>query len=114
MTNDQIFRLALDKMPYRFTSNLFVKTSQELGVLAMYTAQGDAGRFLHKNAIRGESKRLWYRITREKIAPLTIPESMKINFDTPEQNTTDVQLAITLLKSKGYKIMAPVSEWKEI
>ena len=88
--------LALEKMPMTFSSNKYSKKCQQLGIEKELIAAGTLGRYLHKNCEQLDSKRTW----RKKAAIIK-----------PANN---VEQAIALLKSLGYKITKQVIEWQEI
>jgi len=101
MEKMEILEKVMEKMPTHFSSNEFVKKAVKLGLANVYRTNGTIIRFLHKNAIQTTSRKMWMKRDDPK-------EQSRISFDD------EILRAIDLLKSKGYKIMKPVSEWQEL
>jgi len=97
LTQTEILIKTLHQMGNSFSSNEFSRQARVNGITDFQVASGLLGKFLHKYAYQGNSKRLWYK---EK------PNNVNVN----EQ----VQFAINILKQNGYKILKPVSEYIEI
>lgn len=91
------FNKTLQEMNNEFTSNEFSLRARENGATEASIVSGRMFNFLLSNTYR-DGKRLW----RKKKA---------VNF---EKDTNDEEKAVALLKSLNYKILKPVSEWKEV
>ena len=99
MTNE-ILTQTLAKMPKLFSSNEFSRVAQKNGITKSQIAHGVISSFLNhnENIKRGDTLRTWYKVN---------PSSNNIIYN-------DVDEAIKLFKSKGYKVLKPVSEWQEL
>lgn len=92
---------ALNNMTKHFSSNQFSKEAKKHGITPRQVQDGICAKFLHKNAIQSNTKRTWIKI---------------VEFDTKSKRNIDydIEYAINLLKSKGYKILKPITEFKEL
>ena len=98
---------------YDFTSNHFAKEAKKLGLSQHEITNGIIANFLHVNAIQGSNRRRWKKrngnnqIALGEIGPLgnSISEDLK---------TIKIEAAIKLLKANGYRVLKPISEWKEV
>lgn len=90
----------LNEMNFTFSSNEFAKKARKNGLTKQEVDNGAVASFLHRNALNAGSKRMWRK------AALIPP--------TNDSKVDKINEAINLLKSKGYKIMKPVSEWIEL
>ena len=97
MKNKEILEKTLNQMDIVFSSNEFSEKAKKNGINQFQINNGIIADFLHKNAIQGDTKRMWE----------------KINFNN-YQKSDEIMTAINLLKSNGYKILKPVSDWIEI
>lgn len=99
-----ILKKTLEQMSPSFTSNEFSRKAKRNGLTKREVANGVIALFLHRSAIQGETRRTW----------------KKINCSTTNQYKSDkiqsdaIMDAIDLLKSNGYKILKPVSDWIEL
>tara|TARA_R110001592_G_scaffold103236_1_gene290927 strand:- start:308 stop:610 length:303 start_codon:yes stop_codon:yes gene_type:complete len=91
----------LKSMPQYFSSNEFSRKAQKYGVPMWQIKNGIIAKFLHKYAIQTNSRRTWVK-------------KQEINTEVIENIDFSVEKAIKLLKSKGYKIMKPITEYKEL
>jgi hypothetical protein len=88
--------LALEKMPVIFSSNEFSDKCKNLGIQDEFIKKGNLGKYLHRHCSQHNSKRMWSKQKTSKV----------IN--------TNIEQAIALLKSEGYKISKQIVEWKEL
>ena len=84
---------ALNDMPTQFSSNEFSRKAKKYGLTPRQVQDGVCAQFLHKNCTQMDTKRTWSK------AKLT---------------DDDISRAISLLKSKGYKVLKPVTEYQEL
>jgi uncharacterized protein YnzC (UPF0291/DUF896 family) len=91
----------LEQMDVVFSSNEFAKQAKKNGLTQREIEMGSVRNFLIQHAHRKDSKRMWEKKFRSYVQPI-------ISDAITESD------AIELLKSKGYKVMKPVSEWIEI
>jgi hypothetical protein len=97
MNLNDILSKSLEKMPDFFSSNQFADAAIRLNYPKIAITKGMLGSYLHKHATQSNtSKRMWHK---------------RGNY---QQQFNDIDAAISLLKSQGYKIMKPVSDWQEI
>lgn len=99
---DPILSKTLNEMPLVFSSNQFAKTARINGYSDHLITHGRCGHFLLKNAIQGDTKRIWHK--RKNRNANNIDNYKKI----------DVEYCIEFLKEKGYRILKPINEWKEV
>lgn len=85
----------LSQMGNYFSSNEFSEQARDNGVSERQIKNGAIATFLHENAVQCETRRMWRKKTINK----------------SEYRITE---AIELLKSHGYKVLKPVSEWVEL
>lgn len=86
-------------MSSTFSSNEFSKQAQKNGLSKKEINNGAIALFLHQNAVQLETRRMW-----RKRSDLT----------SDNQKSDRIKEAIDLLKSNGYKILKPVTDWVEI
>ena len=92
---------ALNDMPNQFSSNEFSKNAKKYGLTQREVLDGVCARFLHRNAVQLSTKRMWRKKNTSNLFAM--------------DNADDqVQYAISLLKSKGYKVLKPVTEYQEL
>ena len=110
-----IMHKTFDEMPNRFTGFLFNKVLIKNGYSANKARRGTK----HRNFLRNMAENLGYKSKTwikkpefQKETGIFSDENFKIKPAQPQQLTE--QRAIEFLKSKGYKIMKPVSNWEEI
>jgi hypothetical protein len=97
MNMNDILSKALEKMPDFFSSNQFADAAIRLNYPKIAITKGMLGSYLHKHATQSNtSKRMWHK---------------RVNY--PHQ-FNDIDAAIALLKSHGYRILKPVNDWQEI
>jgi hypothetical protein len=106
----QILEKTITEMPNTFTSNEFGKQATLNGYPNKRSQNKHFSKFLIKYAENeGFRSKTWHKKVRKKYfddKPI-IREKIVSTFDNVEE-------AIKLLKSKGYKIMKPINEWVEI
>jgi hypothetical protein len=95
----EILKKTLSEMNFSFSSNEFSKRAKKNGLSKMEIANGAIAMFLHRNAVQGETRRMWRKHN-------------GILLETPK--TDQIMEAIALLKSQGYKVLKPVSDWVEL
>lgn len=96
-TNTEILEEAFELMPNEFTSRQFSKAATRRGLNKKLTRSGILAVFLHEVALQTYSNKQWIKKLKNQVN-----ENNKI---------TD---AIALLKSNGYKIMKPVTNFEEV
>ena len=97
----QILHKTLREMPHIFSSNEFSKQAIKNGLTRREVGNGACASFLHIYAYQCESsRRMWQKSA--EIPKLT------------DSSIPDIQSAISLLKSNGYRIMKEVSDWVEM
>lgn len=94
-TFNEIFIQTLDSMPYEFTGQEFSKKAQRNGIPQGRIVNGENTAFLHANA-----ERIGYKSWRKRVNGTDIEH--------------DEQKMISFLKSKGYKIMKLIKEYREV
>ena len=94
-----ILNKTLSEMNFTFSSNEFSKKAQKNGLSQMEVDNGVIALFLHRNALQLGTKRMWIK---------------KNVVSSDKQKSDEITIAIDLLKSKGYKISKPVTEWVEL
>lgn len=104
MKEQELLNNILAKMPNHFSSNQFSKTGKKMGLSKISVSNGIISLFLNATCERGDTLRTWYKIKEQIIASNEI--SMRKEFTISE--------AIAFLKSHGYKILKPVSNWEEV
>lgn len=95
----------LSEMPEIFTSNHFAQKARLNGVDQKAIDNNIIACFLHENAVQTASKRTW----RKSVLKTTYCEAVQ----TRSENLEAEQNAVSLLKSLGYKIMKPKTDWIE-
>jgi len=83
----------LDLMPNEFSSSEFCKKARVFGITTKQVRKAVCSKFLKENAIHIEKR----TYTKNK-----------------DQDKTHVEKCIEYLKSKGYKVLKPVTEYKEL
>ncbi|HRH85043.1 MAG TPA: hypothetical protein PK210_12465 [Bacteroidia bacterium] len=95
----EILKKTLSEMNFTFSSNEFSKKAKKNGLSKREIDNGVIALFLHRNAVQGETRRMW----------------RKHNGLTSDKHKSDkIMDAIDLLKTNGYKILKPVSDWIEL
>ena len=94
-----ILNKTLSEMNFTFSSNEFSKKDQKNGLSQMEVDNGIIAFFLHRNAVQLGTTRMWRK---------------KNVVSSDKQKSDEITIAIDLLKSKGYKISKPVTEWVEL
>ena len=84
---------ALNDMPNYFSSNQFSRKAKRYGLTTRQVQDGVCAQFLHQNCIQMDTKRTWSK---------------------SQTTDNDISKAISLLKSKGYKVLKPVTEYQEL
>jgi hypothetical protein len=100
-----ILKKTLDEMYVSFSSNEFSKQAKRNGLSQQEVNNGAIAHFLNRNCFRGSSRRLWRKNPATITSTITVEEKSK--FD-------NISAAIALLKSKGYRIMKPTTDWIEL
>jgi hypothetical protein len=97
MNLNEILSKSLEQMPDFFSSNQFSDAAIRQNYPKIAITKGMLGSFLHKHATQSNtSKRMWHKR------------------GNSHQQFNDIDAAIALLKSHGYRILKPVSDWQEI
>jgi hypothetical protein len=97
MNLNEILSKSLEQMPDFFSSNQFADAAIRQNYPKIAITKGMLGSFLHKHATQSNtSKRMWHKR------------------GNSHQQFNDIDAAIALLKSHGYRILKPVSDWQEI
>jgi len=97
MNLNEILSKSLEQMPDFFSSNQFADAAIRQNYPKIAIAKGMLGSYLHKHATQSNtSKRMWHKR------------------GNSHQQFNDIDAAIALLKSHGYRILKPVSDWQEI
>lgn len=101
MTADNLFIKAFNAMPNQFTGDMFVAKLKDLG--------------MKPKSIKYYEKRrtLFYRNNTIKVNRRTYEKRNLFSQNSPKSESEE-EKAIELLKSKGYKILKPVTEFQEI
>lgn len=103
----ELLTKTLDQMNLEFSSNEFSRQALKNGLSKRTIDKGIMRDFLVRNCHRGDTKRMWVKKY----------NTHTIEWKTPIHDSVvndPIQDAIELLKSKGYRVMKPVSEWVEI
>jgi hypothetical protein len=101
----QTLNKVLAEMPEQFTSNNFADVARSYGIPNARIANGICAQFLHPRCIQIHGTRIWAR----RGSAILKDADVK-----PKQNTSDKDAAIALLKSLGYRIMKPITQYEEI
>jgi hypothetical protein len=97
MNLNDILSKSLEKMPDFFSSNQFADAAIRQNYPKIAITKGMLGSYLHKHATQSNtSKRMWHKR------------------GNSHQQFNDIDAAIALLKSHGYRVLKPVSDWQEI
>jgi hypothetical protein len=89
----QIMQITFAQMPNSFTSREFAQELRKNNLDNSLIVQGYGAQYLHKHAVQDGSRRRW--------------KKLGVDIDS-------IQEAIELLKSQGYKVMQPVTEYREL
>lgn len=89
----------LGQMGTVFSSNQFSAKAIRNGIIQQQVNNGVLSAFLHENCIQLSTKRMWRKKTDDKNVVVF---------------SSKTEEAISLLKSKGYKIMKPINEYVEV
>ena len=100
----ETLKKTLEQMSSTFSSNEFSKKAKKNGVLRKEINNGVLALFLHRNAIQGDTRRMW---TKKNVVAENNVVSKKVSSDK-------ISEAIELLKNNGYRILKPVSDWVEL
>jgi len=103
---ENILTKTLNQMPFYFSSNAFTKKAMANGLPKNFVHNAECNRFLYANCNR-HGRRQWSKKLEVKEKPTEIlhqDNSKLLN----EEN------AIALLKSLGYKILKPKTEFVEL
>lgn len=108
----KILEKTFKQMPRIFTSNAFNKKAVENGYPRYLIKNNGTAWFLHKYADNDEERtKTWTKKAKDIVLDISafsnISKSNMYRFSS-------IQEIIAFLKSKGYKIMKPVSEWVEL
>jgi len=95
----------LNEMPYIFTSHEFCAVARKKGIAESDILKGRCANFYKKHTIlKYTNPKRWQKINAN---PVFKPEQIKHVQLTEKE-------AIEFLKSKGYKFMIKISEWREV
>ena len=118
MTRSEIFKAAIAEMPTRFTSHEFSAKVRSLGLNPK--PSGELGDFLCRYA-RNDYHRSknWTKFTskNENFSLFNTNKTVVCNINKSIQVTDEaekIKTAIELLKSNGYKILKPKTDYEEI
>lgn len=101
----KILEKTFDQMPRMFTSNAFNSQAVKNGYPKHLLKNNGLAWFLHKYADNDrERSKTWVKRNTDPIYTHEISKEFKFK---------NVDEMIAFLKSKGYKIMKPVSDWVE-
>ena len=93
----QLFEQILNEMPQQFSTELFIEKMRERNVNQNYIQSGHHVKYL-KSKCQMLSKRMY----------------SKSFLEQPQKPQLTEESCIRFLKSKGYKILKPITEFKEI
>ena len=104
----EIFKVALKRMPVTFTSNEFGKEIRNLGLGEQVIKNKLAVNFLRMNCDQ-VNKKTWVQRAPEDPQMFGMSEE-----EIKEMEDSFLETCISYLKEKGYKVLAPVTEFKEV
>jgi hypothetical protein len=127
LTNDnEIYEKVFDLMPARFTSFQFASKARELGASESPIRWGFIGVWLHSNTKVGRITLFkWYKLDDVALdAPIFNEHPQEVATQKPTEliESTPITLssmiteqqAVGLLKSLGYRLMKPTTQWEEL
>lgn len=94
-----ILKKTLEEMNFSFSSNEFSKKAQKNGLSKQDINNGAIALFLHRNAVQGETKRMWRK---------------RNGLTGFKEKSDSIMEAIDLLKSNGYTILKQITDWIEV
>ena len=97
-----IYEKALAEMPVTFTSSDIANKAKSMGANPKHTQQGAIGFWLSDRAdIERLTRNTWMFVQPKQV-------------ESKQQAQCDEQQAVNLLKSLGYRLMKPTTQWEEI
>jgi len=113
LTIKQVF----DSLPENFSSSDFLRVARANNVMKVQdkiSTKRNVANFLQDNANQNSAK-LWTK-KRNPISHNIFKESSATEpvIEAVNKKMNDVDQAIDLLKSKGFKVLRPISEWQEM
>ena len=99
----ELFEQVLKEMPFEFSTTLFIRKLRERNVSQRVIDSQTHLRFLKSKCDK---------ITRNTFARRS--EKSQLIFETSQINELTEETCIKFLKSKGYKIYKPITEFKEL
>lgn len=99
-TDLELLQVAFAAMPKEFTGNEFSKVCQNVGIKQSKIDAGVATQFLHLNARQTTSRKMWIKNSAPK--------------ESGDVATDKIEEAIATLKSAGYKVFKPITQFEEI
>jgi hypothetical protein len=103
----------LEQMSYQFSSNEFCKRARKNGITEREIHAGVVSTYLQRNAIQSETRRMWQKYGTRTTSYTQVPLTNTVA-PTEKSMSDKITEAIQLLKSNGYKIMKPTTDWIEI
>ena len=121
LANDnEIYETVFNHMPARFTSFQFASKARELGASESPIRWGFIGVWLHSNPKVGRITLFkWYKL--DDVAsetPIFNEQPQEVATQKPTEPTEPTPIreeeAVELLKSLGYRLMKPTTQWEEL
>lgn len=111
-----IFNLALMCMNESFSSKEFCTKCRELGIEEQQIKNGISNQFLTQYCIRTEPNgRTWMAINEPTDEEINLFSPISKDFQVPSTHSSfTIEQAVELLKNNGYKILQPITEFKEL
>ena len=104
-----ILTKTMKEMPNTFTSNDFSKKAVQNGYPAVFLKRSGLGVFISEHAVNEyKGSKTW---TKKSVRGLSLKDISDKKSD--KQNLSEIKQAINLLKKNGYKILKPVTKWKQ-
>ena len=110
MSKSLLFNV-LNEMPARFTSHQFVAKARQSAVPERLIIYKAASKFLEQNAKR-TSRKTWEKTTVSRKPYQTVV--FGDNQTNAPTESEQIENAIKLLKLRGYKVLMPTTEYKEV
>ena len=107
---DSILEATLSKMDNQFSSRPFIRTADKLGLNRFKLPESKRIDWLNKNCER-IGRRTWNKKTNTQT---TQHQTELLPIKENNNYFNEVEDAIIFLKSKGYKILEPIKDWKEV
>jgi hypothetical protein len=120
MNDYDIYKSVLELMPARFSSLQFATKAREFGAGEFPIRQGFIGSWLQSNPKVGRiTFRKWYKLDElASEAPIFNEQPQEVATQKPTEPTEPTPIreeeAVELLKSLGYRLMKPTTQWEEL